>query len=120
MLDAIKSARNARAVGDVRTIGDEILAYIAEYNVNPANLSAAGYPNYQDPWGNKYIYLNFNGPNASAAIRRDRFMAPFNSYFDLYSSGADGLSTVQITSAVSQDDIIWGLDGEYVGLASNF
>ncbi len=120
MLNAIGTARNARAVGDVRTIGDEIMAYIAEYNVNPVDLSAAGYPNYQDPWGNRYVYLDFTASGASSQMRRDQFLSPFNTYFDLYSKGADGLSTVSITTAVAQDDIFWAQDGDYVGLVSNY
>jgi general secretion pathway protein G len=59
-------------------------------------------------------------PAAGVGTRKDRFGAPLNSDFDLYSMGrnretADSLSTPQ-----SYDDIVRASDGIFVGLASDF
>ena len=60
------------------------------------------------------------GTPAIALARKDRFLVPINSDYDLYSLGADGESKPQLNNAVSQDDVIRARDGSYVGLAENF
>jgi general secretion pathway protein G len=52
--------------------------------------------------------------------RKDRFLVPINSDFDLYSMGVDGESVGPLTAKKSHDDIIRANDGGYYGLASNF
>jgi general secretion pathway protein G len=53
-------------------------------------------------------------------IRKDHNLHPLNSEFDLYSMGADGASVSPLTAKASRDDVIWGRDGSFVGLASDF
>jgi general secretion pathway protein G len=60
------------------------------------------------------------GPPAIALARKDRFLVPINSDYDLYSMGADGESRPQLHNAVSRDDVIRARDGAYVGLAESF
>jgi general secretion pathway protein G len=52
--------------------------------------------------------------------RKDRFLVPINSDFDLYSMGKDGESLGPLTAITSHDDIIRANDGGYYGLASDF
>ena len=52
--------------------------------------------------------------------RKDRFLVPLNSDYDLYSMGPDGKSSSPITAKPSQDDIIRAADGSYVGPAIDF
>lgn len=52
--------------------------------------------------------------------RKDRFLVPINSDFDLYSMGKDGQSVGPLTAQKSHDDVIRANDGGYYGLASNF
>ena len=59
-----------------------------------------------------------SGP--SPKPRKDRFLVPINSDYDLYSKGADGESVAPLTAAKSQDDIVRANDGEYLGLASRY
>lgn len=75
-----------------------------------------------DPWGHAYQYLNFNSPapGVKGKIRKDHNLHPLNSEFDLYSMGADGKSVAPLTGQPSRDDVIWGRDGSFVGLASDF
>jgi general secretion pathway protein G len=115
---AILQAQNARAVGDIRAIGDDLQAYYAS-NAQFPNTLADINDKYMDPWGNPYKYLNFANAT-SAQMRKDRFMFPFNTWFDLYSMGADGVTQLGLTAPESQDDVIWANDGEYVGLTSEY
>src|SRR5262249_11165756 len=112
--------RIARAVGDIRTIGNDIYEYDIVTGNFPASLAVIGYDTHLDPWGNPYQYLNFDDANGHGGMRKDRFLVPINSHFDLYSEGADGRSVAPLTAPQSQDDIIWANDGDFIGLASNF
>ena len=53
-------------------------------------------------------------------MRRDHFLVPVNTDFDLYSLGKDGLSRSPFTAAASQDDIVRANNGLYVGLVSEY
>lgn len=52
--------------------------------------------------------------------RKDRFLHPINSDYDLYSQGKDGRSVEALTANLSQDDVIRANDGAFIGLARNF
>lgn len=121
MLQAVYSARCARAVGDIRTIGDSLITYQVS-NAAPANtLSDVGYSDQMDPWGHPYQYLNLFGVEPTPPLARvDDLLVPVNMNFDLYSMGEDGLSAPSITDPTSQDDIIWTGDGSNIGMASNY
>jgi general secretion pathway protein G len=115
-------AQNARAIGDIRAIEIDLMAIEAAGQPLPASLAAIGRDRVLDPWGRPYVYFPFdttamgNPPGA----RRDRFLVPINSTFDLYSMGPDGSSVLALTSTASKDDIIRANDGGYIGLASKF
>ena len=53
-------------------------------------------------------------------MRRDRFLKPLNSDYDLYSVGKDGESKRNLDARKSWDDVIRAVNGLYVGLASEF
>jgi general secretion pathway protein G len=117
---AMDLARVARAVGDIKTIEEEITLYDLIYNQLPDDLSQIGYGNYLDPWRNPYEYLNHSTMKGNGQARKDRFLVPLNSDYDLYSDGKDGQTVAPITAKPSQDDIIRASDGSYIGLASQF
>jgi hypothetical protein len=52
--------------------------------------------------------------------RKDRFLHPINSDYDLYSMGKDGESVEPLTAQKSHDDVIRANDGSFVGLAVEF
>jgi general secretion pathway protein G len=60
------------------------------------------------------------GGGSSSQPRKDRFLVPINSDYDLYSMGPDGASAPPLTAKASHDDIIRASDGAYVGVAENF
>ncbi len=120
LLAAIDQAREAKAVGDIRTIGSGVMEYELMNHVYPDTLSQVGYDSLLDPWGNPYQYLNFADTKGKGKMRKDRFLVPINTYFDLYSMGKDGQSVSPLTAKASQDDIIWANDGAFIGPASQF
>ncbi|MEE8106831.1 MAG: prepilin-type N-terminal cleavage/methylation domain-containing protein [Planctomycetota bacterium] len=62
---------------------------------------------------------NGNGGGVGQA-RKDHFLVPLNSDYDLYSKGPDGKSSPPLTAEASRDDIIRANDGAYFGLASDY
>ncbi len=120
LLAALERARVAKAVGDIRTIGNAVQGYQIVNSQWPDTLTQVGYGANLDPWGQPYQYLNFANTKGKGAMRKDRFLVPLNSYFDLYSMGKDGQSVGPLTAPVSHDDVIWANDGAFIGLASDY
>jgi general secretion pathway protein G len=74
-----------------------------------------------DPWGNPYEYNKFPpGRRVPAGARRDRFLVPINTTYDLYSKGKDGDSAPPLTARRSQDDVVRANDGGFIGLAARY
>jgi len=120
LMAALDQAKIAKAVGDINAIEDDIAAYQAIYRVLPDDLSQVGDANYLDPWNNPYQYLNHSTMKGNGQARKDKFLKPLNSDYDLYSMGKDGQSSPPLQAKPSQDDVIRAADGDYVGLAANF
>jgi general secretion pathway protein G len=120
LVSALDSANVAKAVGDIHSIETDIVAYESVNGVLPDNLSQIGDDTILDPWKNPYQYLNHANLHGNGKARKDRFLVPLNSDYDLYSMGKDGQSVPPITSAKSQDDIIRVGSAGYIGLASQF
>lgn len=119
---AVTLAKIARAIGDIRAVEADLATYDAD-NKLPPSLADIGDGGLLDPWGNPYQYLPFDqskGKGAPKGARKDRFMVPINSTYDLYSMGEDGKTSAPLTSKAGSDDIIRASDGSYIGLASNY
>jgi general secretion pathway protein G len=119
---AIDQAKVARAIGDIKAIQTDLMSIEAGGQPLPADLAAIGRGGMLDPWGNPYVYFPFPPPPppAPGGARKDRFLVPVNSTFDLYSQGKDGGSAPPFTAAQSLDDIVRANDGGFVGLAKNY
>lgn len=63
---------------------------------------------------------NGGGGGGQIQPRKDRFLVPINSDFDLYSMGKDRETVAPLTAKKSHDDIVRANDGAFVGLASDF
>jgi general secretion pathway protein G len=121
LVAAIESARVAHAVGDIRAMESEIALYESQNNYQlPNTLADIGRDTLLDPWGTPYQYLNFANAKGKGAMRKDRFLVPLNSTYDLYSMGKDRKSVSPITAKESQDDILRANDGGFLGLASQY
>lgn len=110
--------RNSQAVAEILELQVQVMEYKSSYDSVPASLAGIGRQGVLDPWGRAYQYGRIADPKYKQ--RKDRFLHPLNSDFDLYSEGADGESTAPITAGGSQDDIIRANDGHFVGLAAEY
>jgi len=114
-------AQVAKAIGDIRTIQLDIQDYtLTSGGTPPASLADVGRGGLLDPWGNPYQYLVIAGKKGKGGFRKDRFLVPINSDYDLYSMGPDGASAGPLSAKASRDDIIRANDGGFVGLAADF
>ncbi len=119
-MSALDAAKIARAIADIQALETEVGSYQILNGTLPNTLGDIGRGTFLDPWGTPYQYLNFATVNGPGQMRKDRFLVPLNSSYDLYSMGADRRSVPPITAPVSQDDILRANDGAYVGLASKY
>jgi len=126
----IDSARNTRAVAEIRMYEKEIMNFLNETEKLPDALTELGLAVTQDPWKNPYQYINFDtSPEAKDKRRTTGGKSkgkgkgkgsPLNTDYDLYSMGKNGMSAPALTEAVSLDDIIRADEGVYTGLASEY
>lgn len=119
--EAVNQAKIARAIGDLRAMAVELQS-AAEL---PATLAGIGRAGRLDPWGRPYVYYRFPPAKGKSkappkGARKDRFLVPINSEFDLYSLGRDGASVAPLTAKASQDDIVVANDGGFIGLARKY
>jgi general secretion pathway protein G len=112
---AVDKARVARAIGDIKAIQTTL----DTRDSLPDDLAALG-PVPLDPWSRPYVYNKFPDKNVPPGARRDRFLVPINSTYDLYSLGKDGNSAAPLTAKASQDDIVRANDGGFIGLAARY
>ena len=115
----VERARVAKAVGDIGVIGQNITEFYLINDRYPATLAEVGMDSYSDPWDNPYAYLVIAGATRGE-LRKDKFLVPINSDYDLYSIGPDGRTTAALTAKAAQDDIIRANDGGFVGVAADF
>jgi general secretion pathway protein G len=114
--DALERARVAQAIGDIRVLS----AGLDAQDTLPDGLIFFG-PVRLDPWGNPYQYNKFPPDRrVPRGARRDRFLVPINTTYDLYSTGKDGNTVAALTARASQDDVIRANDGGFIGLASRY
>lgn len=114
--EAVERARVVRAIGDIFVISMDLDAQ----DTLPDNLAFFG-PIPIDPWGNPYQYNKFPvGARVPPGARRDRFLVPINTTYDLYSRGRDGASVPPLTARASQDDVVRANDGGFIGLGARY
>jgi general secretion pathway protein G len=118
--DYRERARIAKASADIVTMMFDIRTYEDTNGKLPPTLETLGRGTIFDPWGNPFQYLDFSTVKGKGAMRKDRFLVPINSTYDLYSMGKDGKTAAPLTAKYSQDDVIRANDGAFVGLASEY
>ena len=120
--DVTERARVIKAVSDIRILEGEIAVFEATYERLPTDLAEIGRDTLRDPWGTPYQYLNFAtlDNNGKGKMRKDRFLVPLNSTYDLYANGKDGDTQPPLTAMVSHDDVVRANDGGFLGLASDY
>ena len=115
-------AKNARAIGEIGSISIEIDRFRLKNNGQlPAGLAVLPMEIPLDPWGMPYQYLKIEGLGPGVGgLRKDSFMNPLNSDYDLYSSGEDKESRDPLSNALSRDDIVRANNGAYIGLGEDY
>jgi general secretion pathway protein G len=118
----VERTRTKTVILDIRWLEDEIAGFELEWETFPPSLDAIGAGGRLDPWGNPYEYLRISdsGKPGKGSLRKDKFLNPLNSDYDLYSKGPDGDSKTALTSPTSHDDIIRAGDGDFVGVAEDY
>jgi general secretion pathway protein G len=143
-LGYIEKVRVASAAASIRAIEVALDDFVRFEHPLPTTLSEIGLDNMVDPWGHSFAYLPFttnsngsgnsggnsggsggsgSGPDGGSYIgqaRKDHFLVPLNSDYDLYSVGKDGESRAPLSAPQSADDVIRANDGAYIGLAANY
>jgi general secretion pathway protein G len=113
---ALDLARVAKAIGDIEAIALEL----SSLDSLPTSLAAVNRAAYNDPWDRPYVYLKLESPKTNGTARKDHFLVPLNSDFDLYSMGKDGASSPPLTAKASADDVIRANNGGFIGLAAGY
>ncbi len=118
----VDQASVAQAKTDIRSLEQAIARFEAARNALPDTLADIGASAKKDPWGNPYRYLRIAGAGLTgkALLRKDRFLVPINSDYDLYSMGKDGDSKPPLTAAPSRDDVIRANNGAFIGRAVDY
>ena len=114
----IERVRVARAIVEIKGIANHLDVTVIQGGTLPAALAAMGLAQ-NDPWGRPYEYLRIAGAPIGA-VRKDQFLVPLNTDYDVYSSGVDHLSAARITHPTSLDDVLRGSNGAFIGLARNY
>lgn len=112
-------AKVNQAISDIKVIQDEITLYESVNDKLPDDLSVIDKHTLLDPWGNPYVYSNFSLVS-KGKWRKDKFLVPINSTYDLCSLGPDGQTQAPLTAKASYDDIIRANDGSFIGRAANY
>ena len=115
----INRAKIARAISEIRILHGELYAIELNGGKLPVSLEEINRGVLRDPWGNPYQYTNFK-LSPKGKWRKDKFLVPINSTFDLWSMGPDGETAPPLTAKKSQDDVIRANDGSFIGVASRY
>ena len=119
-IQALKRARITRAIGDLRTLDTDIRAYEVRNHKYPVSLADVRPIIPNDPWGRPYVYTDVSQKASKGKARKDHKLNPINADFDLYSMGKDGRTAGPLTAAHSQDDVVRGNSGGFIGLARTY
>ena len=139
----VEKARIIKANSELENLQFDITNFELNNIRLPDTLEELGSKAPLDPWGNPYRYLNFatldedpeeeipkkgkgkkkkkkSSTETGDARRIDLYDELINTDYDLYSCGKDGKSAASLSEKQSEDDIVRGQEGGYIGLASGF
>ena len=108
-----------QAAKDISTINVAVTEYLLANNKLPADLSALGMGDLQDPWGNPYQYIRHKTA-LPKQHRKDKNLIPINNDYDLYSVGKDGNSAPALSAKFARDDIVRANNGKWIGKGEKY
>jgi general secretion pathway protein G len=118
-LARLREGKVRRALVDLAALQSDISTFTSFNGELPESLDDLRTQTRMDPWGSPYHYLRIEGHNRGE-WRKDRFLVPLNSDYDLYSVGPDGRSRPPLTAADSRDDVVRAGNGAYLGRAEEY
>ena len=116
----VARANKAILEREMKDIEREIIVFNMDMGRFPDSLTEVGLDNLKDPWGNPYQYLDIETVVGLGKVRKDHFMVPVNTDFDLYSMGPDGKSQSPFTAKASRDDYVRAQNGAFFGYVSEY
>lgn len=123
----LDKSRNNKAISDIAILSRNLDRFLTDKGTLPETLqelAGTSKPiNLTDPWGNPYQYLVIIGKKKNeiqGKWRKDRFLVPLNTDYDLYSMGKDEKSRSPLTAIVSWDDIVRANNGDFIGLGHKY
>ncbi len=119
-MDQRENSRVATAVTDIVAMSLDLQAFKELNGRFPDDLNAAGLGGATDPWGQSYQYLKIEGLGNNGPVKKDKFLVPLNTDYDLYSVGYDGSTHTRLSNASSADDVVRATNGTYVGLGADY
>lgn len=117
--EMVVRARYSKAKTDIQFLEKAICVYETSNGTLPASLDDIEMGSISDPWSNPYKYTLISSVPIGK-VRKDKFLVPLNTDYDLYSMGPDGKSKPPLTAMESRDDVIRANDGGYIGVASEY
>ena len=119
----IDQTKETKAIADIKQIAQLVEEFKELNGRYPGDLSELGKGEFKDPWGRPYYYVpieeDLTKKHKDQNHRQNRSEKPINTYFDLWSCGADGEYHRQVRAKASRDDIIRAWDGEFIGLGKD-
>ncbi|MFO7839007.1 MAG: prepilin-type N-terminal cleavage/methylation domain-containing protein [Desulfosalsimonadaceae bacterium] len=119
LFDYLYKARVANTVCELKSIEMDVISYNMDNGGLPPSLKEVGWADAADPWGNSYVYVPVDSV-PKGKLRKDKFLVPVNTDFDLYSPGRDGKSRAPFTAKSSRDDVVRANNGDYFGLVEGY
>jgi len=137
----VDKAKDDKALTDLEEIQERITTFYRANYRYPLSLMEIYVTAPIDPWGNPYQYLNIadtpeqgkreeegkseeegkgEGGSYKGKVRKYKNQTRINTDYDLYSMGADGKSAPPLTATPSQDDIVRGKNGRFLGSALEY
>ncbi len=120
MLRSIQDMKVTRSIADLRRIDFELRRYHDRNETWPDSLDDVDLGGMRDPWGHDYVYQVHRGAGWRGRARKDRFLVPLNSEYDLFSPGPNGEYRPPLNARPSRDDIVRAADGLFFGRARDF
>jgi general secretion pathway protein G len=113
--------RDKKTIIDIVEMDSDLTQFGMDNDDLPDTLAEVGLEGKVDAWGRPYRYLKLLGGGGKVkGQRKDHFLVPVNSDFDLYSMGPDGKTNAPFTAKASRDDIVRASNGSFIGPVSEF
>ncbi|MGE4519596.1 MAG: prepilin-type N-terminal cleavage/methylation domain-containing protein [Desulfobacteraceae bacterium] len=119
MINYVDHVKVVRTITELKSIESALIHYNLVNEEFPSDLASVGFKGLKDVWGNPFRYTPVKGAKPGD-LRKNKFMVPVNTDFDLYSCGKDGKSVGPFTAKASKDDIVRANNGGFFGLVKDY